>query len=315
MSKTPRVSVGLPVYNGSKYLASAIESVLSQTFTDLELVICDNASTDETEAICRRYQETDGRVRFHRNERNLGASPNFNRVLELSKGDLFRWLAADDLLEPTCIEECVGALDRNPSAILAHTDVRIIDEAGKIVLDYHYRPGHAASESAADRYRDVILLDRWCAELFALVRTDVLRTTRGLDRYIASDRILRAELALRGPYTTVPKLLFLNRDHPERSVRALPAHHLRAGWFDSSRAGRRVLPHWRIFFEYFRCIRRAPLSLKDRWRCYLRTPLWLGIHANSARLVADLMIAAIPVSGTALLRTSRAADKWLKSGP
>jgi len=305
----------MPVHNGAKYVAQAIESILGQTYSDLELVISDNASTDETETLCRRYQASDPRVRYYRNEQNVGASPNFGRVLELARGELFRWAAADDLLEPTCIERCVEALDGDPSAVLSHTDVRIIDEAGEVILDYRYPPGHAASEDPVDRYRDVLLLDRWCAELFALVRADVLRSTRGLDRYVASDRILRAELALRGRYAMVGELLFLNRDHPERSVRALPSHHLRAGWFDTSREGSRILPHWRILGEYLKCIRRAPLTPGERWRSYLHTGRWLGIHMNWARLAADVVLAAFPGAWKPLLRANRSAERWLSRGP
>src|SRR3954470_1068595 len=95
--RRPRVSIGLPVYNGQRFLAPAVSSLLAQTFADFELVICDNASTDDTEAICRRFAERDPRVRYHRNEQNVGAAPNFNRALALSTGQYFKWAAHDDL--------------------------------------------------------------------------------------------------------------------------------------------------------------------------------------------------------------------------
>jgi hypothetical protein len=221
-------------------------------------------------------------------------------------------MAADDVLEPTCIERCVEILDADPSVVLSHTDVKIIDGDGRIKLLFRYPPGHAASESPARRFLDIMRLDRWCAELFGLVRSDVLRTTRLMDRYVASDRILRAELALRGRFRIVPEPLFLNRDHPSRSVRALPAHHLRGEWFDPSLAGRRILPHWRILTEYVRCVRRAPISPAERRRCYVHTCRWLGIHANWARLGADVVIAAFPRSWKPLWRASHAADDWLR---
>jgi glycosyltransferase involved in cell wall biosynthesis len=306
----PRVSLGLPVYNGEEFLSEAIESILCQTFGDFELVITDNASTDSTPEICRRYQSADGRIRVYRNETNLGASRNFNLAFQLSRAKLFRWAAADDLLEPTCLERCVEVLDADPSVILSHTDVKIIDGEGRIKLHFRYPPGHATSESPAQRFLDVMRLDRWCAELFGLVRSDVLRTTRLMDRYVASDRILRAELALRGRYQIVPEPLFLNRDHPGRSIRALPAHHLRGEWFDPSRANRRILPHWRILGEYVRCIRQAPIPPAERRRCYVHACRWLGIHANWARLGADIVIAALPFSWKSLMRASQAADRW-----
>lgn len=308
----PRASVGLPVHNGEPYLGAAIESVLGQTFEDLELVITDNASTDRTLEIACRYQAADARVVVRRNEVNLGAARNFDRAFQLSRAPLFRWMAADDLLEPTCIERCVEILDGDPAVVLAHTDVRIIDENGGLKLHFRYPARHADRDSPSRRFLDVLRLDRWCAELFGLVRADVLGKTRRMDRYVASDRILRAELALRGRFRIVPEPLFLNRDHPGRSVRALPAHHLRGEWFDPALAGRRILPHWRILAEYVRCIRRAPIPESERRRCYAHVGRWLGIHSNWARLGADVVIAAYPDAWKPLLRASRAADEWLR---
>lgn len=314
MRRPPRVSVGLPVHNGAAYLGAAIESVLAQTFEDLELVITDNASTDGTSKIAGRYRRADARVVVHRNERNLGAARNFNLAFQLSRAPLFRWMAADDLLEPSCIERCVEILEADPAVVLSHTDVRIIDERGGTRMHFRYPPQHADRESPSGRFLDVLRLDRWCAELFGLVRADVLRTTRMMDCYVASDRILRAELALRGRFRIVPEPLFLNRDHPGRSVRALPAHHLRGEWFDPALAGRRILPHWRILSEYVRCVRRAPIPEAERRRCYTHMGRWLGIHANWARLGADVVIAAVPGAWKPLLRASRAADGWLRAG-
>ncbi|HJU87571.1 MAG TPA: glycosyltransferase [Gemmatimonadota bacterium] len=314
MRHVPRVTVGLPVHNGEAFLSEAIESVLGQTFEDLVLVVCDNASTDRTPEILRRYRRQDPRVVVHRNEVNVGAAKNFNLAFELARGPLFRWMAADDILEPTCLERCVEVLDADRRVVLSHTDVEIVDGSGRVVEHFRYPPGHASSDSPSRRFLDVMRLDRWCAELFGLVRSDVLRTTRLMDGYVASDRVLRAELALRGRFQIVPEPLFLNRDHPGRSVRALPAHHLRGEWFSPSLAGRRILPHWRILTEYVRCIRRSPISPAERRRCYAHTLRWLGIHANWARLGADVVIAAWPASWESLWRASRAADGWLRAG-
>ena len=98
---TPRVSLGFPVYNGERYLAAALDSLLGQTFRDLEVVICDNASTDRTAELCAAYAARDARVRYHRNPTNLGAAPNFNRTFELSRGEYFKWAAHDDVCAPT----------------------------------------------------------------------------------------------------------------------------------------------------------------------------------------------------------------------
>ena len=108
---SPRLSIGLPVYNGERYLAEAFDCFLAQTFQDFEIIVCDNASTDHTAEICRSYAERDPRIRYYRNGKNLGAIPNFNRVFELSRSPLFKWAAHDDLYHPRYMETCIRILD------------------------------------------------------------------------------------------------------------------------------------------------------------------------------------------------------------
>src|SRR5262245_45018612 len=100
---TPRVSIGLPIFNGEKYVAQAFDSILAQTYADFELIISDNASTDQTEAICQAYANRDRRIRYYRNNRNLGAAANYNRVFDLSTGVYFKWAAHDDIVLPTFV--------------------------------------------------------------------------------------------------------------------------------------------------------------------------------------------------------------------
>ena len=131
-----RVSIGLPVFNGENFLESAIRSVLEQSFDDLELVISDNASTDRTETIARDFAASDRRVRYHRNARNLGAAPNYNRTVELATGALFKWLSHDDRLLPGYLEATVAArpeLDegRDVAALLRAT-LRDVGMAGSV---------------------------------------------------------------------------------------------------------------------------------------------------------------------------------------
>src|SRR5438132_13873019 len=97
MNRRSQVSIGMPVYNGERYLSGALDSLLSQTLADFDLIISDNASTDATESICRSYAAHDSRIRYFRNENNLGAAANFNRAFELCGGEFFRWAAHDDL--------------------------------------------------------------------------------------------------------------------------------------------------------------------------------------------------------------------------
>ena len=114
----PRVTIGIAVYNGAKYLDQAIQSVLAQTFTDFELIISDNASTDSTEDVCREYAARDPRVRYTRSARDLGPAENYNRCFRAARGEYFKWHAHDDVCLPTFLERCVATLDAAPGAVL-----------------------------------------------------------------------------------------------------------------------------------------------------------------------------------------------------
>src|SRR5712671_2230439 len=112
ISKSPRVSIGVAVYNGERFLSKTLDSLLAQTFEDLEIIICDNCSEDGTEHICRSYAASDNRIQYHRNSTNIGAPRNFNLVTTLSRGEYFKWSSADDLCAPVMIERCVEVLDQ-----------------------------------------------------------------------------------------------------------------------------------------------------------------------------------------------------------
>ncbi len=129
----PKVSLGMPVYNAQRFLREVIDSILAQTFTDFELIISDNGSTDDTEAICKEYVSRDSRVQYHPNDRtNHGPGWNYNRTEALAQGEYFRWAAADDVLAPTLLEKCVAALDADQSAVMAWPKTQIIDDQGRV---------------------------------------------------------------------------------------------------------------------------------------------------------------------------------------
>jgi glycosyltransferase involved in cell wall biosynthesis len=304
--------VGLPVYNGERYLAESIESILGQTFADFELIICDNASTDASGAIARAAVARDQRVRYLRSDRNLGAIPNHNLAFKVARGAYFKWAAADDLLAPTFLERCVAVLDANPEVVLCHSQVKVIDAHSASIGYFAFGAGHASSPLASARFRDTVLRDRWCYEIFGLIRGDALRRTGSFRSYVGSDRVLRAQLALLGRYHEIPEPLFANRDHRERSIRVMPAHHLRGAWCDSSNQGKRLLPHWRILHEYRRCIGGSPISRRERALCHLALARWLVRDANAARLAADVLIAAAPGVWPWLARVSGSRERWLE---
>ncbi len=121
------VSIGLPVFNGGPILENAINSLLSQTYRNIELLISDNASTDETGSICERAQARDPRVKYHCNDTNIGAVANWHHVFRMASGEYFMWAAHDDRWEPEFIEEVVALLEEDSSAVLAFSQSDDID--------------------------------------------------------------------------------------------------------------------------------------------------------------------------------------------
>jgi glycosyltransferase involved in cell wall biosynthesis len=262
----PRVSIGLPVYNGELFVQNAIESILNQSFTDLELIICDNGSSDRTPEIARTFAERDPRVRFYRSEENRGAAWNFNHVFELANGEYFKWAAADDVCTPDYLMRCVEVLDGDPETILCHSRTGQIDAEGRRVGDYEFTM-RLDSPEVTERFHDLIVVRHDCYAVFGLVRAEVLRRTSLIGSYVGSDRVLLAELSLLGKLYEIPEVLFLRRKHRENSV-CLDERGERLAWFDPNLAGKISYPNWRILREYLRIVNRTPQKLPDRLRCY-----------------------------------------------
>jgi glycosyltransferase involved in cell wall biosynthesis len=135
----PRVSIGLPVWNGEEFLPQALDSLLGQTFGDFELIISDNASTDATEAICKSYGARDGRIRYYRNDENIGLQANTQKVLDLATAPLFMWACHDDTWDLTYLDKMVDKLDRDESLVLAGSNAASIDERGTLRTFYDNR--------------------------------------------------------------------------------------------------------------------------------------------------------------------------------
>ena len=292
----PCISIGLPVFNGENHVRETLESILNQSHGDLEVIISDNASVDKTEEICLTYAKRDPRIRYVRNEKNIGAAANFNRVFALARGRFFKWAAHDDLMAPGFVEKCVEVLEKDASIVLCHTKTKIIDSEGKILESLHHVLARVGSWKPQERFRDLVLIDHPCTHIFGVIRASTLRSTPLIADYIASDRVLLAELGLLGRFHEIGEYLFFSREHPQRSTRDIPFH-LRGEWFASHNTRRWGLPHWRFYMEYFRCLKRAPdLKPRERRRCYMHLLCWPGVNLNWARLLSDLIIAVHPAS-------------------
>ncbi len=291
IAKPPRLSIGLPVYNGERYLRFALDSILNQTYTDFELLINDNASTDNTKVICQEYASRDPRVRYFRNVENVGAAANFNMVFERARGEYFKWAAADDVISPEFLEACMNAFERDPSVVLAYTKVDRIDSSGEIDGTYDY-PMRVDSPSAATRFHDLILVNHFCVAVFGIVRREVLAKTALIGKYVGSDRVLLAELGLRGKMCEIPEYLFHRRDHPQTSGRAFDIYK-RLAWFDPSKKRSLNLVYWRVGSEYLRSILRVPLPFKQKMAALRSLARWFIFRRRW--LIEDLKAAIIQI--------------------
>lgn len=257
LGSEPLVSIGLPVYNGANFLEAALTSIVSQTYRNIEIVIGDNASTDDTGAICRHHAARDSRILYHRHPANLGASANFDYVFFNSTGPLFKPAAHDDLLAPTFVERCVEAYATRPNLVMVYTRTLHIDADGteQGPLDDHV--DRMGSGSPAMRFGRITCPTHWATPVFGIFRRDAVRSSTILGRYVGSDRTLLAELALAGPWHRVDEFLFLRRDHAHNSTKEFPREHERLAWFDPNPGEGLTFPNWRRLAELIKVIRRS----------------------------------------------------------
>jgi len=260
----PRVSVGIPVYNGEAYLGEAIRSVQAQTLRDLEILISDNGSTDASPEIAARFASEDPRIRFVGQSENRGAAWNYNEVLRMAQAPLFKWMPADDRMAPRHLERCAAALDATPSAVLAYPQTELIDREGRIFGSYE--DGLALLEREPwRRAARFILSVNLCNAVLGLFRSEALRGTRQIQSFAGADAVLLLETALRGQVLEIPERLFQRRVHPGASHEANRDRDALERWFDpNAKRGFRLPVRYTLLAGYLRASREAPLPGGER---------------------------------------------------
>lgn len=278
MTSPPRLTIGLPVFNGENLLSESIEALLGQTYEDFVLLISDNASTDSTPDICKKYMKRDERIRYVRQPYNIGLHPNENFLMRESRTELFKLASHDDLYARDLIKRCVEALDKNPEVSVAHAWEARIDMEGNLTEALSY-PAAADAPRAPDRFRSM-LFDGWDDYTYGVMRREVVLRTHMLGSHHFADRTFNVELNLHGPFYLVPEWLYFRREHPERTepytVRT------RAAYMDYKRASR-LNPAIRLYGEYVwayvTAIRSAPLSAAEKRECFGHLAAWLASRA------------------------------------
>ena len=268
----PSLSIGLPVYNGERYLTKALSSLLSQDFEDFELIISDNGSSDQTEAICRDFARKDCRIRYVRGDQNRGAIWNFRRVLELSEGEFFKYAAHDDECYPTMLRRCMEVFRASdPAVSLVYTLSETIDENSKVIASDCGPNWDRVATTAKILHRRLAHII-WRAlhgqAHYGVIRASFLRRARPYGN-IAGDWMLLAELGMMGKIMEVSEVLFRLRIHSANTWNATstPLEVVKLLNPTANRLER--VPPFRIaiILEYMKAVCHAPLSPSERMMC------------------------------------------------
>lgn len=266
MAANALVSIGMPVFNGEAHLREGIDSLLGQSYTDIELIISDNASTDATQDICRDYAGRDRRVRYYRNDANIGASDNYNAVFRHARGAYFKWASSNDICGREFIEKCVVVLERQPDVVLVYPRTRLI-HGGAIPPEDYVDAVSLPQESACARFKHFLDQIRLNNVMNGVVRAAVLERTPLMKIFFSSDICLMAEVALYGKFVEVPEFLFFRRlDAATATAKKSDQEILRH--YDPKLRRRMLFQTWKLNRAYLSSVWRAPLPLAEKLCLY-----------------------------------------------
>jgi glycosyltransferase involved in cell wall biosynthesis len=284
---SPALSIGLAVRNGRQLVERCIESILSQDFTDFEIVVCDNASDDGTIGTLEEYARADRRLSLNVNQVNIGSHENMRRVLDCSRGTFFRWISADDWLEPRCLSTCVRALESRPDAIGVTTWFTIHTPDGSTRYE-EYRGEFPDSPDAAQRFERMLWFfhagDAKYDPIYGVYRRDRLMRTPFPHPSERTDWLIGAELALLGPIIHVDeRLANRTREYPRGVDRAAFRRRL-----DPARAEQLRTSARRLYRELYALAVSADLSEAQLRRCrWALRRFWLKEEIRTARLAVS----------------------------
>ena len=213
-SRNQLVSIGLPVYNGEPFLRQAIESLLAQSYKNIELVISDNCSTDLTKDICLEYAVNDKRVKYYRNNINIGPIANFNKVFKLSKGNFFMWGSHDDYWAPHYIRSCIMGFNKSDKIALVGSKCNQVDSTSGccVLTDEGLSTIDLKDDKRFKQYKLMLHNRKNVNSIFyGIFKREYLEPIMPMINVIASDHLLLAELSLQYEFLTLPSVLMFKR--------------------------------------------------------------------------------------------------------
>jgi glycosyltransferase involved in cell wall biosynthesis len=242
------VTIGMPTYNGARYLAQSLDSLLAQDYPNLELVISDNCSTDETERIARDYAARHSLIRYERSAQNRGAAANFNRVMELATGPYFFFAADHDLWAPSFVSSCVARLEANPQAVLAHPQTTLISMDGRPLEVMNDRI-FLADRSSVARYRRLVWNLNACNMVYGVGRLAAFRRAGGFADIFGPDLVLLARMVLQGQVERVEEPLYFRRQNRAEETSDQERQRILADLNPATAPDRKKLPYQELMRE------------------------------------------------------------------
>lgn len=283
-SPPPSISIGLPVYNGARFLPQALESLLGQSFSDIELIVSDNASSDSTQDICTEYAMHDARIRYVRQNVNIGAMRNWNFVAKQARGKYFKWSSASDYCAPDMLARCFAAMEAESDIVLCYGQTCLVDQETGELTEYTGNI-EVMEDLPHERFSKLCGSLKLNNAYGGLIRTDALHRTKLNRLYSGGDIILMAELALMGRFRLLPQTLLYRRMGRETSSNELSASDL-AVFLDPQKTHNLDLLHFSTHLGYFGAVLHAPINPLEK----LKTLALVCRHAawDRENLLAEL---------------------------
>ena len=279
INKFPLVSIGLPVFNGEKGLAEALDALIDQDYSNLEIIISDNGSTDRTSEICKEFLK-DTRIKYYRSSENHGSNWNFNRVFELSSGKYFMWAAHDDLRELSFVRVCVEKLEQSPQAVLCHTYTKFFIQNRKERICITNLDSFDGVIGLVERYRETLRHFSMVA-IYGVYRSSALKKTHMLEQSVASDFAFIQELSIYGSFIQVPEVLFTYIGRETWNT-------VHDDYMDFSGKNRKpwwYLPFIVLFLDHWKRVARSELALSLKLRLW-----WLLIVHEFGQSILKIFI-------------------------
>lgn len=307
----PRVTIGMPVCNGERFLGQTLDCWLSQNYRDFQLIISDDASTDSTPAICRDYAASDSRIRYVRSELNQGAVWNFNHVFGLADTEFFAWAAQDDWWDSTFLAQCIDVLNRDPRAIGAHPRIRRIDAQSNTYAG-PFAGYEALQEDPVERFRCVMSDWLWCFAHYGVWRTKAISATKLYRPVYGPDHVFVAEAALYGKIAEVPEVLWAHRTCNLHETSREYVERVRRGLEPHSKPGSYRFPLASLTREHVRTAVSAPFALSVRLRLLWSVVSVLWVHQAFAAVLRRTLAGCIGPNGLENLTRWLRKQSWYR---